>query len=89
MYETYQEAIDALSELTKNGTLTEAQLDDFIANVSRHSTGSTTILYSGADADVYELLKAHPDSRMIGKTISAKILESDEFKDCKSSLNGT
>ena len=30
MYETYQEAIDALSELTKNGTLTEAQLDDFI-----------------------------------------------------------
>ena len=44
MYETYQEAIDALSELTKNGTLTEAQLDDFIANVSRHSTGSTTIL---------------------------------------------
>jgi hypothetical protein len=88
MYETYQEAIDALSELTKNDTLTEAQLDDFIANVSRHSTGNTTILYSGADADIYELLKVHPDSRMIGKTISAKTIESDEFKIAKAHSMG-
>ena len=88
MYETYQEAINALSELTKNGPATEAQLDDFISHVSRHSSGNTTILYSGADADVLAAIDKNTDARMIGKTLSAKILESSEFKIAKAHSMG-
>ena len=78
VYATADEAIQELNHNTSKYQTLES-LQKLASQVSSHSEGKVTVLYSAADGEVYELLKAHPDTRMIGKSAASKFLEKEEF----------
>ena len=79
---TFNTAQAALDELKSNSAKyqTFESLQKLASEVSSYSEGKVTVLYSAADNDIYALLKAHPDTRMIGKTAASKFLEEEDFQ---------